>query len=463
MASPTPNIPPLPYRRRSLAGPVVLIVGGVIFLLGNLGYVSWGHLGFLFARYWPLLIIVWGLIRLIEHYEAQRRGYRPSALGFGGVMLLIFLVMLGLGASSAWRYRGALNDEFFQFDDHTGFTLFGDSYSYTDELQQAFPAGASLRVISDRGEVQLIPSDENSIKVSVQKKVMANSQSDADKVNLVTKPTIAIAGDQVTVNANTSGAAGHHRVDTNLEIYLPRKAAADIATAYGKVTVHDRTGDLRISTSHGDVEVGGIQGKVSVNMRGGSLRADDVKGDVSVNGRMDDVTIEKLQGSVRLSGDFFGTTRLASIANSVQFRSSRTDMELAKLDGELVLESGDLHASSLAGPTRVVTSAKDIRLDDFTGNVHIEDSNSDIELTPGILPLGNIQVSNHRGRIPLVLPANAAFQLDAHATRGEISSDFSGVSVENRTHDSRATGAVGNGGAQIQLSTERGDIEIRKG
>ena len=465
MASPPTNAPPppVPYRRRSLAGPVVLIVGGVIFLLGNLGYVSWGRLGYLFARYWPLLIILWGLIRLVEHYEAQRQGYRPRGFGFGGVMLLIFLVMLGLGASSAWHYRGALNDEFFQFDDQPGFTLFGTPYNYTDELQQAFPAGASLRVVSDRGEVQLVPWDENSIKVSVQKKIIAQSQSDADKVNTVTKPNITVAGDQVTVNANTSGASGHHRVDTKLEIYLPRKAAADIATAYGAVTVHDRIGDLRISTSHGDVEVGGIQGKVSANMRGGSLRADDVKGDLSLNGRMDDVTIENVQGNVRLTGDFFGTTRLAKIANSVQFRSSRTDMEMAKLDGELVLESGDLHASSLAGPTRVVTSAKDIRLDDFTGNVHIEDKNSYIELTPGKLPLGNIQITNHRGRIQLVLPANAAFQLDAHATRGEISSDFSGVNVENRTHDSRATGAVGNGGPQIQLSTERGDIEIRKG
>jgi DUF4097 and DUF4098 domain-containing protein YvlB len=138
-------------------------------------------------------------------------------------------------------------------------------------------------------------------------------------------------------------------------------------------------------------------------------------------------------------------------------------MELAKLDGELVLESGDLRASSLAGPTRVVTRSKDIRLDNFTGNVHIEDNNSDIELTPGKLPLGNIQISNRRGRIQLVLPANAAFQLDAHASRGEISSDFPGLNVQNRSHDAQATGSVGTGGPQIQLSTERGDIEIRKG
>jgi DUF4097 and DUF4098 domain-containing protein YvlB len=450
------------YSRRSFAGPVILIVLGVLFLLGNLGYMAWGRLGYLFARYWPVLIILWGVIKLIEHYDAQRQGYRPRGLGFGGVMLLIFLVLFGLGASSAWHYRDVIRDEI-PIDDSPGFMLFGTPYNYTDELQQSLPSGASLRVVSDRGEVHLVPWDENNIKVSVRKKVIADSQDQADKVNAATKPTITVTGDQVTVNANTSSASGNHRVDTDLEIFLPRKAAAEIATARGTVSVHDRTGDLKISNSHGDVDLGGIQGNVSLSLRGGSVRAENVRGDLSLNGRVDDVTVENVQGIVRLTGDFFGTTRLAKIASSVHFQSSRTDLEIAKLDGDLVLESGDLRASSLAGPTRVVTRSKDIRLDNFTGNVHIEDNNSDIELTPGKLPLGNIQITNHRGRIQLVLPANAVFQLDAHASRGEISSDFTGLNVENRSHDARATGAVGSGGPQIQLSTERGDIEIRKG
>jgi DUF4097 and DUF4098 domain-containing protein YvlB len=463
------------YRpRRSFAGPVMLIVFGVLFLLGNLGYVSHPTLFHLFARYWPVLIIVWGLIKLAEYYDAQRRGYRPRGLGFGGVMLLIFLVLFGLGASSAWHYRGVISDQI-PFDDPGWSLTFGNPYNYTDQLQQAFPAGASLRVVSDRGEVRLIAWDENNIKVLVQKKVVADSQSEADRVNAATRPTILIAGDptltsnsttlgggtQVTVNANT--ASGNHRVETDLEIYLPRKAAAEIATSRGKVEVHDRNGDLRISNSHGDVELGNILGNVAMNMRGGSVRADGLHGDLSLDGRLGDVTVENVQGSVRLTGDYFGTTRLSKISSTVHFQSSRTDMEMAKLDGDLVLESGDLRASSLAGPTRVNTRSKDIRLSDFTGSVHIEDNNSDIELTPGKLPLGNMQITNHRGRIHLVLPADAAFQLEAHTTQGEISSDFSGVNVQSRARGAQATGAIGGGGPQIQLSTDRGDIEIRKG
>jgi DUF4097 and DUF4098 domain-containing protein YvlB len=469
MASPTTSAPPPPlpppvvYRRRSLAGPAILIVVGVLFLLGNLGYISWGRLGYFFARYWPVLIILWGLIKLAEHYDAQRHGYRPRAFGFGGVMLLICLVIFGLGASSAWHYRGPIGEAIGTLPDDGEFTLFGNPYNYTDELQQSFPAGAGLRVVSDRGEVRLIPWDEDKIKISVQKKVIADSQSQADKVNAATRPTISVAGDLVTVSANTAGAPGNHHVDTNLEIYLPRKAAAEISTAHGTVAVHDRTGEVKINNSHGDVELGGIQGSVNLNMRGGNLRAENIHGDLSLNGRLDDVSIESVQGSVRLTGDYFGTTRLARITDSVHFQSSRTDLELAKLDGDLMLDSSDLRVSSLAGPTRVITRSKDIRLNDFSGNVHIEDNNSDVELTPGKLPLGNIQITNHHGRIQLVLPASANFQIDAHAARGEISSDFPGLNLQNSAHESSASGTIGNGGPLIRLATERGDIEIRKG
>ncbi len=33
--------------------------------------------------------------------------------------------------------------------------LFGHNYSYEDQLQQDFPAGGSLRIVNDRGAVNL--------------------------------------------------------------------------------------------------------------------------------------------------------------------------------------------------------------------------------------------------------------------------------------------------------------------
>src|SRR5438309_5425593 len=84
---------------RSFAGPVVLIVMGVVFLLGTMGILHWYDLGRLFAHYWPVLIILWGVIKLAEHMRAQQTGTRSSGIGVGGVFLLVFLIAAGLIAS----------------------------------------------------------------------------------------------------------------------------------------------------------------------------------------------------------------------------------------------------------------------------------------------------------------------------------------------------------------------------
>jgi hypothetical protein len=63
--APPPLIPPRRYRR-SFAGPFVLIVLGIVFLLGNLHMLSWMRLGTMFAHYWPALLILWGVIKLVE-------------------------------------------------------------------------------------------------------------------------------------------------------------------------------------------------------------------------------------------------------------------------------------------------------------------------------------------------------------------------------------------------------------
>src|ERR1700758_4783528 len=96
---PPPVPPPLPPRRRSLAGAFVLIILGTVFLMATMRILSIGRLAHLFANYWPALLILWGVIKLIEHQRAQREGYRASGIGGGGVVLVVMIVVFGLMAT----------------------------------------------------------------------------------------------------------------------------------------------------------------------------------------------------------------------------------------------------------------------------------------------------------------------------------------------------------------------------
>lgn len=64
--------PPVPPRRRSLVGPVIVITLGVIILLNNLGWLDWGVWSLL-ARLWPVLFIAAGLDVLFGRRTAWGR------------------------------------------------------------------------------------------------------------------------------------------------------------------------------------------------------------------------------------------------------------------------------------------------------------------------------------------------------------------------------------------------------
>ena len=456
MASPAQVPPPRP--RRSLAGPVVLIVLGIVFLLGTMGVLHFYMLGHWFARYWPLLIILWGIIKLLEYQQAQREGRRAPGIGAGGVFLLVVLIVFGLAATQASRFNWEAIGKEIDID-HEDFSFFGHSYSFDDQLAQAFPAGATLRITDIRGAVNVNVSDDNQIRVVVHKRIKAESQQDADKWNAGTKPQIAVNDHTVLLNANNDG-AGDHWVAIDLDISIPRKAPVAISTRRGDVSVMGRDGDVDVSTQHGDVTASDINGKVSVNLTHGSARVSQVASDVSVEGRGGDITVGEVKGTLRLNGEF-DSLKLSKIGNTVNFRSERTDMELSKLNGDLGMDSGDMRASDVIGPLRLSTRHKDIRLEGMAGDVRLKDENGSVEVR--MSKLGSMQVENRRGDIQIYVPDKVGFQLEAKARGGEVESDFGELKINNANDQAIATGTVGGGGPRLVINNEHGTIEIRKG
>ncbi|HZD31587.1 MAG TPA: DUF4097 family beta strand repeat-containing protein [Candidatus Angelobacter sp.] len=461
-SAPLPPPPPVYGYRRSLTGPIILIFIGMLFLLRNLGvHLPVWHF---FGRFWPLLIILWGVVALVEHFTALKHGYRTRSLGGGGIFLLILIVVVGLAAhhSSDVNWEG-MRDQM-QIDDDLG-GMFGTAYTFDDTLEQNFPSEGSLRVVCDRGAITVTPSDGNDIRVVVHKKLYAHSQDDANKYNEGTKPQITVNGTQVLLNANTNG-AGDHSVSADMEIFVPKKAAVDIASKRGDVTVNQRAGAVKISLQHGDVALAEIVGPVELNVDKGSVRAQQITGPAKVAGHVDDVTIDQVDGPVQLAGDFFNDIRLSKITGEVEFKSARSDITLAAVPGDLEISGDALRATDVGGPMRLVTRSKEIHLEGVTGDVEVENSNGDIEIHPGSkLPIGKMNITGNHGDITLVLPANAGFQVDATTRKGDVSSDFGGVKVENSSSggSSRATGMVGNGAAKLQIKADTGDIRINKG
>ncbi|MGH9577112.1 MAG: DUF4097 family beta strand repeat-containing protein, partial [Terriglobales bacterium] len=432
--------------RRSFAGPLVLILVGVIFLLANAGMLSLRSFGLWFANYWPVLLILWGLHKLWEYHQAKQGGYASPGIGFGGVFFIVMLLQFGTATTQIARAPWDRIGDEIQMDGDSDFPfIFGRKYHFSETLEQVFPAGGSLRVASDRGDIQVVAGADDKLHILVNKVVVGESQARAESDAGNMRPSISVSGDVVTINANTRSGA------MNLEIQIPRKAAVDLMTLRGDIRVSAREGDVKVHTSRGDVTVEDVTGNATIHMRRGDLRTIKVSGDVSAEGRGDEIFISDVGGSALLQGEYGGPVHFSNVGKGMQFKSARTNVEMGKLEGEITFEGDNMHANRVQGPVKVLTRSYDIRLEDVSGDVRVENQNGEISVRSE--KPGNIEITSRKGPVQIWLPSQPGFQLDATAERGDIETDFSELRVERENRDSKASGRVGSGGPHVRLTT----------
>ncbi|MBO0910991.1 MAG: DUF4097 family beta strand repeat protein [Acidobacteria bacterium] len=460
---PAPPMPPGPPMRprapRSLAGPIVLIAIGILFLLGTMHLVNVHALLRWFAHYWPVLLILWGVIKLVEYRQANRVGVRPPGIGAGGILLIVFLVASGLIATEAYNVNWPEIRDQMHIED-ADVPWWGHTYDFNAGFERPFRAGDSLRITSARGAVNLTVSNDNQMHVTVHKRVNAENQNDADKWDKSTGPKVSGNGQVITLDSNTQG-AGEHWVAADLDVALPRKASVMVQARRGDVSIMGRDGNAEVTSQNSDVAVTDLNGSLSLNLDHSSARISQVSADVTIQGRSRDVSIEDVKGMVHLDGDFMESVKLSRIRKPVSFKTTRTDIGFSGIEGYLNLDHANLEASNVLGPFHLRTRSKDIMLNGVSGDVRVENENGAVEIH--LNKLGGLEVQNAKGDMRIFVPQNAAFELDAQAKDGEIQSDFSQPKINNGDDRAIAVGSVNGGGPRMVLRNEHGTIEIRRG
>jgi len=165
---------------------------------------------------------------------------------------------------------------------------------------------------------------------------------------------------------------------------------------------------------------------------------------------------------VTVNGSYSGTMQFKNLAKPLHLESRNTDLRVEKVQGTLTMDLGELHATNLIGPVRVVTQSKDIHIEDFTQSIELETERGDIDLKPGKLPLAKIDARSRSGNIELELPDAAKFEIRATTSRGEAQNEY-GAPLESATEGEGGSvkGKVGNGPV-ITITTDRGAVTVKK-
>jgi len=427
---------------------LLLVVIGGLFLWRNIHPEA--PVFDLVATYWPFLLIAWGFVRLIE-VVALRESRYPGLTG-GEIVLVVLISMAGLGMFEIHRHG-------VQFTPN----IFGEEFDYP--IAEHASAAGVKRIVFDnpRGSLRITGGDTQELAVNGHKLIRAFARGDADRTNGETRIDISREGDRLLVRSHQDRASGDQRVANDLEVTVPRGAAIEARGQNGDFEITD-AGEVDLSSSRGDVRLMRVGGNVRLEIgRSGMIHAEDIKGSVDLRGSGSDVELENVAGQVTIDGAYMGSLEFKNLAKPLRFEGTRsTELRVEAVPGAISMDLGEFTAKNIIGPVRLVTQSRDIRLEDFTESLDLETQRGDVELQPTHVPLPKIEAHSVVGRIDLVLPEKAAFQLQATAERGEAINDF-GPSIQKQVAGTTATlkGAVGDG-AMIRITADHGSVSVRK-
>jgi DUF4097 and DUF4098 domain-containing protein YvlB len=442
---------------------MVVLALGVIFLLEQTGRLSWAHSFEWYARWWPAVLIVAGIILLLEwmfdqqHMEDTGRPSPTHVLSGGAVFLLIVLACVGVSARWA-ENNTAWHDQFLAHHFNGLDRVFGEAHESDDSVSQTLPQGSMLVVHNPWGAVSVTgSSDDGQVHVSVHKQVYAWRDSDAEERAQRLQPRFSTQGNNLLLDVPPV-----NQGQADLTIEMPHGAGLSVGADHGDVHVSELRGDVTVAARKGDVDLSGINGQVlaQVNNDDSDVSAKSVTGAFTLQGRAGDISLTNIAGPVMLQGDFFGTTHAEQINGPLRFETSRTKFATARVDGELSIESGDLQGNRLLGPVTLTTRNRTIELDDVSGPVTLTNRNGAVSVT-NAAPVSPINIQNQHGSVDLGLPEHGGFVLDAKTKNGDLENDF-GLESQREGDAHWLSGKVGVGGSQVRVETTDGDVTIRK-
>ncbi|MGB2592231.1 MAG: DUF4097 family beta strand repeat-containing protein [Candidatus Acidiferrum sp.] len=439
---------------------VVLITVGLLLLLHNYRGLD---LGDMLLRWWPLLLIFLGLIKLYERMAAGRSGDPSSARITGGEILLVIGMITLLSCVVAFDYgRRVLPDKL------PGDFL-GDAYPFDlDVTPVSVPPNARISIRGGHGEISIRASDNSEIRVSGKKNVRAWSESDAQRRAGPVSVEIVQTGDGYEVRPTGMGTDDKRddRISIDLDITVPRKAALTVRNGQGDITVSDMATPVSVTSNSGDVEVRDTAGDVTVEMHKGDVKVSDTKGDVKISGNGGQVDVASATGSFTLDGEFYGPIRADKVAKGLRFISQRTDLTLSSLTGHMEASSGNLEIADAPGDIALRTNRYSVTIENASGKVNIDNRDGDVSLRFSSPPKQDISVNNTNASVTLILPESANFSILSDCHSCDIESEFSADSLKKTSSDSgdsHLEGTYGKDrGPKITLKTSYGSIAIRK-
>jgi DUF4097 and DUF4098 domain-containing protein YvlB len=444
-------------RRGSLFAPVLLIGLGLIFLARNV-YPDLRLLDYL-AKFWPLVLILWGVLRTAEilFWASNRQPLPARGVTGGEWMLVILLCCFGATLHAVRGFAGWFPGTI----ELGGLDVFGESYDYAMGAEKTTGKTPHVVIESFRGNARITGTDVSSVKVTGHKTIRSMNQDGADRADRETPLELSGESGTIIVRTNQNRASALPRVTADLEIEVPRGASIEAHGRNGDFDVKNLDGALEIASENAGVRLENLGGAAHLDLTASPMvRAVNLKGSLDLKGSGSDLDLENIGGEVTINGPYTGNVEFHNLGGSIHLKGPQTEFSAERIPGDVRMPRGNFNGSNLVGPVHLQTRLRDVQISDFTNALDVSVENGDIELRPA-LPLARMDVHTHSGNITLALPKDARFALNASTGMGAIVNAFGPpLVIEEARRNAKLRG--GNGGPDVTLRTDRGQIAVRE-
>ena len=377
-------------HRPSLLGALLWTGIGVAVLLYNLNVIP--NLWSIVSRYWPILLILLGLGKVIDYYR-HKEGVSIRA---GEIIGIVFLLLIGTAIT---RVHNSRIGEVFRDIPLTigGASVqpgewLGTSYTYTQEATYPLTAPTPLRFENAYGLVTVGPGSDREVRVQLRKVVFHKEESQAKEIaseirleagpegraevapgKVEAEPPSAAGATTFVVRTNRDALSSkNYQFRTDLEILVPKKSQVLVRNSYGEVRVANLDGKQDLSTTHKPIDVRDCTGEFLISNRYAESRLTNLTGNVTVDAR-GRVTMESIKGNVDVR-DEYSPVEIRDVEGGVKVTNTESSIRVAKVTKPVIIDARGTQVTveDLSDTLKIATSHRRVRITDAASNVSLE-------------------------------------------------------------------------------------------
>jgi DUF4097 and DUF4098 domain-containing protein YvlB len=410
-------------RRPSLLGSLLWIGLGALFLANNIGFGIdfWSLLG----RYWPVLLILLGVGKLIDYYRQKETVF----VSVGEVLGILLLLLIGTAITHLSEIH--MGQVFRDIPIQIGGTSvrpgqwLGTSSSY--EAEATYPLGqvSSIRIENSYGLISVAPGSDGEVRVRLKKVVYENNESQAKRIadEILLKgapePQAAGAGTVFVLRTNRDDLnSKDYRFNTDLEVFVPRQSQLKVSDRFGEVRVSGLEGKLDVSTTHNPLQIQDCRGEFTVSNRYGETHLANLSGNVKIEAQ-GKVALKNIKGDVNVRNQY-SPVEAVDIDGALTISNTEGDIRIQRVSRAAVIDApgSQVRAEGLKGSLKLTASHGEVEISDVASDVSIESSYAKLDLK-GIQ--GNVDIKS------------SSDSLNAEGVRGHLKVQGKGSSVRAGT------------------------------